>query len=84
MFEFKYEIELKTSEKISLFGEDYFGDKRTFWNAHQASLKSLYKTVSETGFPIKIGDLEFDKWVVIENQHEFHAWLKTNQPFNID
>ena len=41
MFEFKHEIELQSSEKIKLFGEDYFGDKSTFWNAHQTTLDTV-------------------------------------------
>ncbi|MEM5541057.1 hypothetical protein [Olleya sp. AS48] len=84
MFEFKHEIELKTSEKTKLFGQDYFGDKSTFWNSHQTSLNSLYKKVIETGFPISITDLQFEKTIAIENIGEFHRWLKSNQPFNLD
>lgn len=48
IFEFRHEIELKSTEKIKLFGQDYFGDKSTFWNSHQTTLNSLYKKVSES------------------------------------
>ena len=84
MFEFKYEIELKNSEKTKLFGQDYFGDKSTFWNSHQTSLNNLYKKVIETGFPIRIKDLQFNKTIVIENIEGFHIWLKSKQPFNFE
>ena len=84
MFEFKHEIELKSTEKIKLFGQDYLGDKSTFWNSHQTTLNSLYKKVSESGFPIKITDLQFNKIIEIENIENFHVWLKSNQPFNFE
>ncbi|TCI91800.1 hypothetical protein [Tenacibaculum sp. M341] len=84
MFQFKHEIELVSSEKIKLFGEDYFCDKRKFWEFHQNTLLHLYERVFETGFPIKITDLVFNKLIVIENMSSFRSWLKLNQPFNFD
>lgn len=82
MFEYKYKIELKNTEIVNLFGEGYFADKSTFWKSHQTSLNSLYDKTLETGFPIKITDLELNRIELITNINDFHIWLKINQPFN--
>lgn len=84
MFDYKYEIVLQNNSTYRLFGEDYFADKSTFWNAHQSALNSLYDGVIESGFPIKIIDLEHDKDLVIDTLEAFHSWLKSNQPFNFN
>lgn len=84
MFEFKYQIELKTSEIINLFGESFFGDKSTFWKAHQTSLNYLYDQIIKTGYPVKIKDLESNRSIIIKNLDDFHFWLKANQPFNFN
>lgn len=84
MFDVKHEITLKTKEIIPLFGEEYFADNSTFWNAHQTNLNALYERVINTGFPIKITDLEFNNDFEINTLEEFHSWLKQNHPFNFD
>ncbi|QXP51060.1 hypothetical protein [Cellulophaga sp. HaHa_2_1] len=81
MFEFKHKIEFQDSDTIELFGQDYFGDKSTFWNSHQTRLKNVCDKVCMTGFPIKISDLQFNKHQVIKDKNEFDIWLNQNQPF---
>ena len=82
MFDFKHEIKLADSTTTRLFGEDYFCDKSTFWNAHQSMLNDLYRSVCETGFPIEIHDLEHKTYIQIHSLNEFHNWLKKHQPFD--
>ena len=84
MFEYKHQIELKTNETVSLFGEGYFADKSTFWNSHQTTLNNLYRRVIKTGFPIKITDLEINESKILNDLNDFHSWLKSHQPFNFE
>lgn len=84
MFDFKHNIALATGDTVNLFGEDYFGDKSTFWAAHQTTLNGLYDKVVATGFPVTITDLQTEQIVVVEDLVDFHAWLKTHQPFDLE
>uniref|UniRef100_UPI002611464F hypothetical protein n=1 Tax=Flavobacterium sp. TaxID=239 RepID=UPI002611464F len=82
MFEFKHQIEFQNNDTFSLFGEDFFGDKSTFWESHQTSLNELYKKVINSDFPIKITDLIENSTLTILDWNEFKNWLKINQPFS--
>ena len=81
MFKFKYEIELITSEKIFLFGEDYYNDKKFFWEMHRFKILELCEKIQQTGFPIKIKDLQLQSLIKIKSIQELKDWLKENQPF---
>ena len=84
MFDYKHQIELKTKQKFSLFGEDYFGDKRSFWEYHQSMLNDMYDNIIKVGFPLTITDLELNQSESIEDLQSFHAWLRANQPFDFE
>jgi len=81
MFAFKHQIQLKTSEKIWLFGEDYYNDKNIFSNAHRATLVQLCKKINVSGFPITIKDLQANETLKIYSKSTFSQWLITNQQF---
>lgn len=81
MFDFKHRIILKDESTIALFGEDYFCDKKVFWESHQTTLKTLCEKVCETGFPITIKNLMDNISLEIDGKKEFDSWLKENQPF---
>jgi len=80
--EFRYLIEFKNKDTFSLYGEDFFGDKSTFWNSHQSSLNDLYRKVVSSDFPIKLIDLTTKDPLLISTLTEFREWLKENQPFS--
>jgi hypothetical protein len=82
MFEFKHLIEFQNKDTFRLFGEDFWGDKSTFWESHQTSLNELYKKVINSDFPIKIIDLKKNSTLLIQDLNEFKDWLKTHQPFS--
>ncbi|WP_282042965.1 hypothetical protein [Winogradskyella flava] len=81
MFNFRYEIELASEEKLWLFGEDFYKDKNLFWKSHQTKLKELCLKVCLNGFPIVIRDLQFKTELVITSQIQFNYWFKNNQPY---
>lgn len=81
MFDYRHSILFKNSEAIYLYGEDYFGDKSTFWKSHQSTLKSLCEKVCLVGFPITITDLKTESVSEIQTKQEFDNWISTNQPF---
>lgn len=82
MFEFKHLIEFQNKGTFSLYGQNFFRDKSTFWESHQSSLNDLYKKVVNSDFPIKITDLTTDDSLLISNLREFREWLNANQPFS--
>lgn len=84
MFDYKHKISFKNSESISLFGEDYFGDKSTFWYSHQSALKNLCERVCLIGFPLKVDDLKNAESLNILNKDEFDSWMLKNQPYKCD
>ncbi|PBQ34209.1 hypothetical protein CNR22_21360 [Sphingobacteriaceae bacterium] len=82
MSDYKYKIEFKNNEITLLFGEDFYGDKSTFWNAHQSMLTGLYKKVISTEFPFTI-TLLTGVSLKINTQKDFDTWITKNQPFTI-
>lgn len=82
MFEFKHLIEFQNKDTFSLYGEDFFGCKSTFWESHQSSLNDLYKKVINSNFPIRITDLATKRTLIISEFREFRDWLEENQPFS--
>lgn len=80
MFEYQYQFDLADGSTVSLFGEDYFGDKKVFWLSHISQLQHLCKRVAATGFPVVIQHLQADQQTQIVDATQFKAWLKANQP----
>lgn len=80
MYSFKHEIKLKSEEKVYLFGEDYFNDKRVFYEQHISMLNKLCNKVFSTGFPILINDLQSKNKLLVKTKTEFKEWLKLTQP----
>jgi len=84
MFKFKHEIELANKDKIWLFGEDYYNDKKVFWEAHCLALSDLCVKISEIGFPFKIIDLQTHKTLSVISKNQWDTWLKNHQPYHSD
>lgn len=42
----------------------------------------MYESVTTSGFPIKVIDLETNLSKTLHNRAAFHAWLKANHPFD--
>ncbi len=80
MFTIKHSITLNNGEIISLFGEDYFGDKKVFWEAHQTQLNELLEKVTELGPPVKATVLPQAKSLIFEDTASFKSWLSQNHP----
>jgi len=76
MFKIKYKIELNNDYTISLFGENYFADKKVFWDSHQTRLKNLWEKVNELGMPVTIIEYPDETRTEIENIEIFKAWMK--------
>jgi hypothetical protein len=80
MFAFRYLVQLKTTEKIGLFGEDYYNDRNIFSYAHRNTLNQLCEKVDLTGFPITIKDLQSNETLEIDSKIALAQWLIKNQP----
>lgn len=83
MFEVRYSVAKKGSFCISLYSEDYFGDKKVFWESHQARLRELWQSVKEHGFPVQVTDESDQSVTTLEDQDAFEVWITENQPFKI-
>jgi len=81
MFKFKHSIQLKNNQCIKLFGEDYYNDKKVFYEAHIKMLRDLCQKVHTNGFPVTITDLESGSNLKINTKKEFKLWLQNNQSF---
>lgn len=82
MFKFQYEIQSPNGELVWLFGEDYYTDKKVFWDAHQKMLKNLHLKVTELGFPIVIKNFSDNMSFKLNCTSDFELWLKKNQPYH--
>ena len=80
MFVLRYHIKFKDGSVTSLYGEDYFGDKKVFWDAHQTMLTGLCNKVCNEGFPVFINDAYLDMHERMDNLDQFNTWLKKNHP----
>ena len=80
MFEVKYQIELNNKASFILYGEDYYYDKRVFYETHLNLLRQLYQLVIAIGFPVYIKDMEFNEEIQIRSLVDFEDWLAKNQP----
>ncbi|MCB0635962.1 MAG: hypothetical protein KDC54_05070 [Lewinella sp.] len=80
MFSRKHRFLLADGSVCSLFGEDYFADKKVFWGAHQSELKHLCQRVCATGFPLQIEDLATGQRITITTKDELDGWWLAHQP----
>ncbi len=81
-YKYRHRIKFANEGQVSLYGEDYFGDKKVFWTTHQSILNSLWlKAQDDTKYPMTIYDLNFNVEINIPNLKSFTVWLSKNQPF---
>lgn len=80
MFQTKHCITLANGEYFSLFGEDYFGDKKVFWEAHQSQLHALLNQVKEVGAPIVVVEYPDELSWTFETVDAFKQWLSKHHP----
>ena len=46
-YHYRHKIAFANGGRTSLYGEDYFGDKKVFWTSHQSMLESLWQEAQE-------------------------------------
>lgn len=80
MFQIRHSITLVNGEHFSLFGEDYFGDKKVFWEAHQSQLNALLNRVQEVGAPIVVVEYPQEANLTFETVDLFKQWLSKHHP----
>ncbi|MFK7796795.1 MAG: hypothetical protein AB8E82_05020 [Aureispira sp.] len=80
MFHIRHQITLANGEHISLYGEDYFGDKRVFWETHQRLLTQLLEQVDQTGSPIQVLQLPEELTIHFDQVAAFKHWLSQHHP----
>lgn len=79
MFDIKYRFYFKDGDVKSLYGQDYYGDKRCFYEYHHRMLEEVRDKASDAEFPIKIIDEETGEEYQVQTLEEFHEWLKTHR-----
>ena len=83
MFKIKHTITLHTGEIVSLYGDDYFGDKMVFWDSHQTQLKALIAKVNILGGPVDVVEFPEDKEYNFTEIDSFLAWLSRYYPVDL-
>lgn len=80
MFQIKHKITFSTGEIVSLYGEDYFGDKKVFWDSHQTQLNGLLKKARELGGPFKVVEYPNAQEHEFMELKSFTDWLSKSHP----
>lgn len=81
MFSKKHEITLNDGVVILLYGEDYFGDKKAFWDSHQTQLKSLIAKVNLLDAPIEVVEFPDEHKLYFKDINSFKIWLSEHHPY---
>ncbi|WP_196889349.1 hypothetical protein [Aureivirga sp. CE67] len=80
MFQPKHQITLSDGDSYTLYGEDYFCDKKVFWEAHQSILKHLVEALEISKLPIKVLEISERKELKFETIVAFQNWLEKKHP----
>ena len=80
----QYTAKFNDGSIFYLFGEDYFNDKRIFYQCHLSKLISFRKEVCKKGFPTSIFDDKTQKNIEFTNKRDFNNWFFVNQSNDID
>tara|TARA_B100000963_G_C22415679_1_gene575323 strand:- start:121 stop:756 length:636 start_codon:yes stop_codon:yes gene_type:complete len=80
----RYKAIFKDKSQHSLFGEEYFADKRVFWVSHQSNLLGFSVDVCKKGRPIKIFDSTNQTEIIFNNDRDFDDWFTKNQSSDFD
>jgi hypothetical protein len=83
MFHIRHQITLANGAQVSLYGEDYFGDKRVFWETHQHLLKQLLEQVEQVGPPIQVLQLPEELTIHFDKVSAFKDWLSQHHPIQV-
>lgn len=83
MFNIQHQITLADGSTFSLYGKDYFGDKRVFWQAHQDTLKELVAQARAVGPPIAVTYPPKEHVYTYEEIEDFLEWLKSEHPVEL-
>lgn len=84
MFKIKHQITLADDSIFDLYGEDYFGDKRVFWEAHQSTLNALVAKVKAVGPPIAVTYPPKEHVYTYKEVDAFLKWLSNNHPIKLE
>jgi len=75
----RFEVKFSNGSKYSLYGKDYYNDKRVFWEDHRSNLIGFCSNVCEKGIPLEVYDKELEVTTKFKNKVEFENWFKENQ-----
>ena len=82
MFEVKHRITFNNGEITSLYGEDYFSDKKVFWDSHQTQLKGVLEKAKFLGGPFKVTEFPNNQKFEFNDCNAFIEWLSKSHPIN--
>ena len=83
MFNIRHQITLATGEQILLYGEDYFKDKRVFWETQQNLLKHLLEQVDQIEPPTDVLQLPEELTIHFDKVKTFKDWLSQHHPIQV-
>lgn len=83
MFDVKHEITFNSGEIVSLYGEDYFADKKVFWDSHQTRLKGVLEKAKVLGGPFKVIEFPREQEFSFNDFNTFIEWLSKSHPIKV-
>ncbi|MEM6379635.1 MAG: hypothetical protein AAF705_15635 [Bacteroidota bacterium] len=75
----RYTLIFSEGETYLLFGEDFFNDKKVFWEIHQTKVKQCFEMIQQKGWPIKVYDDLTKEEQSFSNEREFKDWFLLHQ-----
>ncbi len=77
-YQYRFSIRFRDGRETRFFGEDYFNDKKMFWEWHQTQLRALCSELDSSSFPIVVTELETGQTTSFDEEKQLLRWLGEN------